>query len=159
MLGAIIGDIVGSPYEFDCNNIKTKDFPLFSSSSYFTDDTVLTIAISIGIIKGYKNKEKTRIELIKCVKEICKKYPYSGYGNNFLDWLYSSSNKPYNSCGNGSAMRVSSIAYIYDTLEEVEEYARISSEITHNHKEGIKGAQAVASSIFFSRKGYSKEYI
>ncbi|CAM3072242.1 ADP-ribosylglycohydrolase family protein [Streptobacillus felis] len=159
MLGAIIGDIVGSPYEFDQNNIKTKDFKLFSDRSFFTDDTVMSIAVADGLIAGYGNEELTEKELIKSLKKWGKFYPDSGYGIKFNNWLFSDETNPYNSYGNGSAMRVSSCAWIYNNLRDVEKYAEITAKITHNHPEGIKGAKSVASAIFLARMGATKEYI
>ncbi|WP_156286585.1 ADP-ribosylglycohydrolase family protein [Oceanivirga salmonicida] len=157
MLGAIIGDIVGSIYEF--NNIKTTNFLLFSKNCEFTDDTVLTIAVLEALVNGYNDENKTKDELMKSFVKWTSMYPNMTYGNRFLKWIYSSDKKPYNSFGNGSAMRVSAVAWVYDNIDEVEKYAKISSEITHNHKEGIKGAVAVASSIFLARKGKSKQEI
>lgn len=159
VLGAIIGDIIGSPYEFDCNNIKTTKFHLFSRHSKFTDDTVMTLAVAKGVINGYGNPEKTEIEIIKLMQELGRKYPYAGYGLNFSDWLHSNEPKPYGSFGNGSAMRVSSIGEVYSNLDEVLKYAEISAKITHNHPEGIKGAEATAATVFLSRTGKSKKEI
>ncbi len=159
MLGAIIGDIIGSPYEFTLYNIKTKEFPLFSNRSTFTDDTVHTIAVADAIIKGYGNEENTKELLIDNLHEISRIYPQAGYGQRMFSWIAGRKREPYNSYGNGSAMRVSSVAYVYDSLEEVQKYAKISAEVTHNHPEGIKGAVSVASAIFLARTGSSQEYI
>lgn len=152
MLGAIIGDIVGSVYEW--NNIKTKEFPLFSPDCFFTDDTVMTLAIAEGLLNGGSDKA-----FIKAMKEMGRMYPGAGYGSRFGSWLFSDEQSPYNSWGNGSAMRVSPVAWMFDTLEEVESYAEISASVTHNHPEGIKGAQATAASIFLARKGKTKQEI
>lgn len=152
MLGAIIGDIVGSVYEW--NNIKTKDFLLFSPECFFTDDTVMTLAIAEGLIKGGSAED-----FISAMKKFGQIYPNAGYGGRFGNWLLSGDSEPYNSWGNGSAMRVSSIAWVFDTLSEVEEYAEISAAVTHNHPEGIKGAQATAAAIFLARKGKTKDEI
>lgn len=159
MYGAIIGDIVGSPYEFTLYNIKTTDFPLFSAKSRFTDDTVLTIAIADAIMQGYKDEEKTRELIIDNLHIYTRLFFSAGYGQRFVRWVANKCRAPYNSFGNGSAMRVSSVAWAYNSLEEVETYAKISAEVTHNHPEGIKGACAVASAIFMARKGASKEEI
>lgn len=159
MLGAIIGDIVGSPYEFDFRNIKTTDFPLFSATSRFTDDTVLTLAVGHGLINGYGDKQKSYDCICDAMHTLARMYPDAGFGGRFRDWIQSDNPMPYNSYGNGSAMRVSSVAWLYDTIEEVEEYAGISASVTHNHPEGIKGAKATASAIFLSRKGYDKKEI
>ena len=149
MLGAIAGDIIGSPYEF--YGMKTTDFELFTPQSRFTDDTVLTVAVADCILNG-KDYAVT-------FKKYGRRYPDSGYGGMFLDWLYGDSLAPYNSFGNGSAMRVSPIGFAYNKIDEVLEEARRSAEVTHNHPEGIKGAQAIAATIFVARSGQSKEEI
>lgn len=152
MLGAIIGDIAGSIYEWD--NIKTKDFPLLSQGCFFTDDTVMTIAIAEANRNG--GSESLFIDEMK---KWGRKYPDVGYGRAFRDWLFSEDRTPYHSWGNGSAMRVSSCAWYYDRLDQVEEAARRSAAVTHNHPEGIKGAQALAAAIFLARTGEQKEDI
>lgn len=146
MLGAIIGDIIGSAYEW--NNVKSKVFPLFSHTTDFTDDTVMTIAVADKILnkKGYT----------EVFKEYGRKYPDAGYGGHFYQWLMNSNDEPYFSFGNGSAMRVSPVGFAYDTLEEVLAEAEESASVTHNHPEGIKGAQAIAAAIFLARTGDSK---
>ena len=162
MLGAVIGDVVGSIYEH--NNIKTKDFELFKPTCSFTDDTVMTIAVAKALLV---TKEKTagmdelflKKELIKQMQKYGRQYPYAGYGEMFRSWLTLENPQPYNSFGNGSAMRVSPCGYIAVTLEEALELARISAEVTHNHPEGIKGAQATAAAIFLARCGKTKEEI
>ena len=159
MLGAIIGDIVGSPYEFDDYNIKTTDFPLFSKESEITDDTIMTLAVAQGLMNGKKDAHKTYNEITKCMQKLGNEYPYMSYGCNSQSWLCSDNPKPYNSYGNGSAMRVSSVAWFFDNLEDVEKYAEISALPTHNHPHGIKGAQAVASTIFLARSGKTKSEI
>jgi ADP-ribosylglycohydrolase len=152
MIGAIIGDIVGSVYEW--NNIKTKEFPLFSPECFFTDDTVMTLAIAEGLMNGGGAED-----FIAAMKKYGRLYPDSGYGGRFGSWLFSDDINPYNSWGNGSAMRVSPVAWAFDILSEVEKYAEISAAVTHNHPEGIKGAQATAAAIFLARKGNTKEEI
>ncbi len=152
MIGAIVGDIVGSIYEW--NNIKTKEFPLFKPECFFTDDTVMTLAIAEGLMKG-----GTADDFIHSMKKYGRLYPDAGYGGRFGDWLSSGDTNPYNSWGNGSAMRVSGVAWMFDTLEEVEQYAEVSAAVTHNHIEGIKGAKATASCIFLARKGKTKSEI
>lgn len=156
MLGAIIGDIVGSRFEFD--NIKTKEFELFDIDCDFTDDSVMTIAVATALIK-YNQTEDFKTTLINTMHEVGGKYPSCGYGGLFLDWILDERTEPYNSCGNGSAMRVSSTGWIAKTLTEAEEFAKITAEVTHNHPEGIKGAQAVAGAIFLAKVGESKEVI
>lgn len=161
MYGAILGDIIGQPYEFGPYNIKTKDFPLFTKKPRFTDDSVMTIAICDGILKaGIDADEETmKISMIKSMHHWGHKYPRAGYGQKFYLWLARKDTKSYNSWGNGSAMRVSSIGWLFDTLERTRQVARWSAEVTHNHPEGIKGADATASVIWHSRNGYSKEQI
>lgn len=159
MLGAIIGDIVGSPYEFDDYNIKTTDFPLFSEESEITDDTIMTLAVAQGLMNGKKDPQKTYDEMIKQMQKLGNEYPYMSYGCNFQSWLCSDNPQPYNSFGNGSAMRVSPVAWFFDKLEDVEKFAEISALPTHNHPEGIKGAKAVASAIFLARSSKSKDEI
>ena len=149
MFGAIIGDVIGSVYEW--NNIKTTDFPLFSAQSKFTDDTVLTIAIADAIL------EKKDYGLT--LKEYGQKYPDAGYGGMFRDWMRVASSQPYNSYGNGSAMRVSPVGFAFNTQEDVTTEAQNSAMVTHNHPEGIKGAQATALSIYMARTGSSKAQI
>ncbi len=159
MLGAILGDIIGSPYEFDCNNIKTTEFSLFTTRSQFTDDSVMTIAIAEGLLNGYGSESNTEKEIILAMQKYGRMYPDAGYGLNFIEWLKSDNPKPYNSYGNGSAMRVSPVAWIFDDLDTVENYALISARVSHDHSEGIKGAKATAAAIFLARTGKDKEYI
>jgi ADP-ribosylglycohydrolase len=160
MIGTIIGDIVGSPYEFDQNNIKTTNFPLFTSKySYFTDDTVMTLAVAEALMNGYNDPEKTKEELVTQMQKYGHLYPDAGYGGAFSHWLRMKDPQPYNSFGNGAAMRVSPVAWIYDNLKDVVEYAALTASVTHDHPEGIKGAVAVASAIFLARTGFSKKFI
>lgn len=159
MLGAIAGDIAGSVYEFDSWGGDWKDIPLFTSKCFFTDDTVLTMAVAEALTKTFGRPEEAGEELVDCIHEYGKRYPDAGYGGRFASWLGLSKREPYNSFGNGSAMRVSPVAWIYDSLEEVEKYAEISAAVTHNHPEGIKGACAVAGAIFLARKGAGKKEI
>ena len=161
MIGAIIGDMVGSPYEFDWNNIKTKDFPLFSPESHFTDDTVMTIAIAQAVLdtEDTSNDEALRGSFVRSMQALGNAYPNAGYGGRFRHWLREKAPQPYGSYGNGSAMRVSSVAWLFGTLDEVRRAARLSAEVTHNHPEGIKGAEATAAAIFLARTGHSKAEI
>lgn len=150
-IGAIVGDIIGSIYEFD--NIKTKTFPLFGDGNEFTDDTIMTIATMKALLDGGTNENFTfNYQLFG------NKYP-SSYGVRFQNWLVSNNPEPYSSWGNGSAMRISPVAWVYDDIAKVEEIAKISASITHNHPEGIKGAQATAAAIFLARKGSTKQEI
>ena len=157
MLGAIIGDTVGSIYEFD--NIKTTDFPFFSERSEFTDDSVMSVAVADWLLQ---DKNHTHKELEDSMVHFANQYrnPIGGYGGSFYRWLFSGRERvPYNSWGNGSAMRVSAVGWAFGTLEETLRVAEISASITHNHPEGIKGAQAVAAAIFLARTGKTKAEI
>ena len=150
MLGAIIGDVVGSVYEFD--NIKTKDFPLFRSECRFTDDTVMTVAVADAILKGGKKDD-----FVESVVHFASLYPDVGYGAKFKEWLNTKMKKPYGSYGNGSAMRVSPCAWVFSHLDfdrdigKVEHLARVSASFSHNHPEGIKGAVSVAYAVYLMR--------
>ncbi|MTJ06323.1 MULTISPECIES: ADP-ribosylglycohydrolase family protein [unclassified Anabaena] len=161
MLGAIAGDIIGSIYKF--HNIKTKDFPLFSDECTFTDDTVLTVAVAEVILNADTFPDNTKyidqIQYIENFKLYYSEYPEVGYGDRFREWAKSNSTEPYNSWGNGSSMRVSPIASAFDDLNTVLQEAQSSAEVTHNHPEGIKGAQATATAIFLARTGYDKPTI
>ena len=149
MIGAIAGDIIGSVYER--HNIRRTDFPLFDPRCRFTDDTVLTVAVADAILTGS--------EYVKKLKEYCRAYPSRGYGFHFYIWAASEDEGPYNSLGNGSAMRVSPVAYAFDTIGAVLVEAKRSAEATHNHPEGIKGAQAASSAVYLARNGSPKEEI
>ena len=155
MLGAIIGDVVGSRFEF--NNIKTKKFNLFDKKCKVTDDSVMSVAVAEMCLNGYVPSNKPRI--IQTFKKWGQRYPYAGYGNRFFHWVLSNEPEPYNSCGNGSAMRISAIGFFANTEEEVELYSKSVTEVTHNHPEGIKGAYVTAMCIFMARKGASKKEI
>lgn len=160
MIGAILGDIIGSPYEFNCGK-KRKEFPLFIPSSIFTDDTVMTLAVGAAFLdaRNCTDDEEILRLLASRMREFGKRYPYAGYGIMFRNWLRNPEMGPYNSLGNGSAMRVSSVAWLYNDLEAVRHAARLSALVTHNHPEGIKGAEATASAIFLARTGHSKAEI
>ena len=158
MYGAILGDIIGSPYEFDCGN-KTKVFPLFVKNSVFTDDTVMTVAVAEAFLDAPDDDAEIRCRLIKAMQRYGKLYPRAGYGLRFKRWLDEKNPQPYNSWGNGSAMRVSAVAWLYNDLETVRRMARLSAEVTHNHSEGIKGAEATASAIYLARTGKTKAEI
>lgn len=149
LLGAIAGDVIGSVYE--ANPTKELDFKLFRSHSIFTDDTVLTLAVADWLLsKG---------ELTDTLQRYGQKYAYAGYGGSFRKWMMSPHPQPYNSWGNGSAMRVSPVGWFFETLQETLAAAKKSAEVTHNHPEGIKGAQAVAACIYLARTGTSKQEI
>ena len=149
MLGAIAGDVIGSVYE--ARPIKSTDFPLFSPGSTFTDDTVLTVAVAYSILR--------KVDYTTSFKNFGRKHPNAGYGPSFYTWMLSSEDKPYNSWGNGSAMRVSPVGFAFDSVEDVLDEAKRSAEVTHNHPEGIKGAQATALTIFLARAGKGKRDI
>lgn len=159
MLGAILGDIVGSPYEFDHNNYKHKDFPLLSEKSHFTDDTVMTVAVARGLMAGQGDAQKTFAEVQQKMRRLGKAYPDAGYGGMFGQWLYAEHPQPYGSLGNGSAMRVAAAGWLFDTLDKTLKMAKVTAEVTHNHPEGIKGAQATAAAIFLARTGHSKQEV
>lgn len=149
MLGAIAGDVIGSPYEHA--PIRSKDFPLFNRYSTFTDDTVLSLAVADSLLNS--------LPYTTTFRDYFQRYPNAGYGGRFRRWARSPLPKPYGSHGNGSAMRVSPIAWFYDDYDRVQEEALYSAEVTHNHPEGIKGAQAVAAAIYLARTGTSKPAI
>ena len=167
MLGAIVGDIVGSPYEFDRKRdiAHSMKFPLLSRESKFTDDTVLTLAVADALMSAMPRRGASADEgafreaVKKSMREFARRYPNAGYGARFMYWLARPHPKPYNSFGNGSAMRVSPVAWAFDDLETVERFAEVSAEVSHNHPEGIKGAQATASAIFMARTGRTKQEI
>lgn len=149
MLGAIAGDIIGSVYEW--NNIKTTNFPLFRSDCFFTDDTVLTVALAESIMTG--------ADYAVLMKKYYHLYPNAGYGGSFHKWARSADSRPYNSWGNGAAMRVSPVGFVFESLEDVLNGAKTYTSLTHNHPEGIKGACATASAIFLARTGMDKNGI
>lgn len=160
MIGAILGDIIGSPYEFDRGN-KSKKFPLFSPASEFTDDTVMTLAVAEGFMNAPAgaDDETLRQSITRSMRSLGRRYPDAGYGIHFGMWLFLEDAAPYNSFGNGSAMRVSSAAWLFNDLASVRRAARLSAEVTHNHPEGIKGAEATAAAIYLARTGSGKEEI
>lgn len=148
MLGAITGDIIGSVYEFEAH--KTKEFCLFTDQSTFTDDTILTVAVADVLLHGGS--------YVEAFKQFYRRYPHpsGGYGARFQAWASSPDSEPYNSWGNGSAMRVSPVAYVHSDMDAVLQTAKETAMVTHNHPEGIKGAQATAAAIFLARQGQSK---
>lgn len=160
MYGAILGDIIGSPFEFDRGD-KTKDFKLFSRRSHFTDDSVMTLAVCEALLKVGQDAAVKEIEdaVITSMQSWGRRYPHEGYGGYFRRWLTARHPEPYNSFGNGSAMRVSAAGWLYDSLEKTRVVAKATANVTHNHPEGIKGAEATASAIFMARNGSSKEEI
>lgn len=158
MLGAIIGDIVGSIYEFKSD--KTKNFLLLSPGCSPTDDSLMTMAVGMACVSSnIQDESEFKRTLSSLMREIGRQYPDVGYGEDFYSWLMSDTMEPYGSYGNGSAMRVSPVAYAEDTLEDVERLAKWSAEVTHDHPEGISGAQAVAAAIYLAKEGKSKNEI
>lgn len=155
MFGALVGDIIGSHFEF--NNTKSKDFTFFNEDTRFTDDSVLTLAISNYFLKFPREINKN--ELIKIIKETAQKYINAGYGPSFLRWINSNSSLPYNSYGNGAAMRVSPVAYVSNSLEETIKLSDFVTSITHNHEEGLKGARCIATSIHLLLHGATKSEV
>ena len=156
MKGAIIGDIVGSIYEFD--NLKSKDFELFKTECEFTDDTVLTVAVAEALLKfNPDDEENFKENLIDIFHKYGELYPDVGYGGHYLSWVENKRRNPYNSCGNGSAMRTSAVGWYAKSIEECERLAKLCAEITHNHPDGIAGAQVTAGVIFLARNGASKD--
>ena len=156
LLGAIAGDCIGSIYEF--NPTKDYNFRLLDERMEITDDSIMTIAVADWILQGESNSSEA---LARIMRKHGQRHPYpmGGYGNRFMQWLMRDELPAYNSWGNGSAMRVSACGFAFDTLEETLEAAKHSAEVTHNHPEGIKGAQATAAAIFLARTGKSKEEI
>lgn len=148
-LGAIAGDVIGSAYEF--RPCKRTDFELFPPGASYTDDTVMTVAVADWLLSGEP--------LSQVFQRYGRRYPHAGYGGMFKRWIYSAELQPYGSYGNGSAMRVSPVGWAFGTLEETLEKARESAAVTHNHPEGIKGAQATAACIYLARTGHSKQQI
>jgi len=149
VFGAIIGDVIGSAFESD--PVKKPDFPLFGPMTRFTDDTVLTVAVANAILRGE--------DYGASIKRFGQNYPDRGYGSNFYCWMFASASEPYHSWGNGSAMRVSPVGFAFDSPESVLAEAEKSAAVTHDHPEGIKGAQAVALAIFRARTGTPKDVI
>lgn len=160
MYGAMLGDIIGSAFEFDRGR-KTKEFPLFSKESTWTDDTVMTVAVTEALMEAGRDAtaEEIRKACVKSMQKWGRKYPYAGYGGRFIQWVHSEHSHPYKSYGNGSAMRVSAAGWLYDTIERTREVARATAAVTHNHPEGIKGAECTAAIIFMARKGFPKMVI
>jgi ADP-ribosylglycohydrolase len=149
MIGAVAGDIIGSVYEHD--PYKREDFPLFGPHSRFTDDTVMSLAVAKAVMSDKQYGQEMKL--------LGRDYPNAGYGGNFLLWLFEDEIRPYNSWGNGSAMRVNPIGFAFDEEEDVLCEAKASADVSHNHPEGVKGAQAVALSILLARQGVTKDQI
>lgn len=157
MTGAIIGDIVGSRFEF--NNTFRKDFRFFTDRNEFTDDTVMTCAVAKAITDCGGDYSVLPEKTAAVMREVGQRYPYCGYGARFIDWMFCDDPKPYNSCGNGSAMRVSPAGFAAKSLEEAIMLADCVTAVTHNHPEGMKGAEATAAAIYMARTGSTKAEI
>lgn len=155
MLGACAGDIIGSRFEY--NNIKNKKFALFSENSHFTDDTVMTLAVAKGIMDSGFHYWNLKRKTVAAMKKIGLEYPNCGYGTYFNCWLYEKKPKPYNSYGNGAAMRISAVGFAAKNLDEVKKMSAIITGVSHNHPEAIKGAEATASCVWMAKNGYSMD--
>jgi ADP-ribosylglycohydrolase len=155
--GAILGDIIGSTHEFD-RGPWTRDFELFEQDSTYTDDTIMTLAIAraLELVGPDASEEDVKTACVKMMQMYGAAYPNCGYGANFFHWIFSDNPQPYNSCGNGSAMRVSPAGWLYEDLDRTREVARWTAEVTHNHPEGVKGAECIAMAIWMARHGCSK---
>ena len=162
MYGAILGDMIGAPYEFDRGD-KTKDFELFDQRKWvrYTDDSAMSLAIAKAVMNAgiHADEAVMKAEFVSYMQDIGNRYAQGEYGGRFAGWLASPNPRPYGSFGNGSAMRVSSIGWFFETMARTREVARWSAEVTHNHPEGVKGAESVASAIYLARNGASKEEI
>ncbi len=146
MLGAVLGDIIGSSYEW--HNVKTKNFPLVTTGTKYTDDTVMTLAVAKWLMEDAAHSEA---ELVRCMQELGRAHIMAGYGSRFIRWILSNNPHPYGSWGNGSAMRVSPVGLFADSETEVLRLARVTAKVTHNHPEGIKGAEAVALAVYLNK--------
>jgi len=161
MIGAIIGDIVGSIYEW--NNHSSKDFELFTEECFFTDDSIMTIAVAKALMESKEDYSDLSEQAIKWMQELGRPYPDCGFGGSFYHWIYSNNPKPYNSYGNGAAMRISPVGWAAKDIEQAKRLSKAVTEVSHNHPEGIKGAESVAVAIVLARQGKSideiKEYV
>jgi ADP-ribosylglycohydrolase len=154
MLGALIGDIIGSVYEF-CNT-KSTDFQLFYGRSRFTDDSVMTLAVAKWLLE---DEAHTLHYLVYCMQELGRRYSFAGYGGRFVGWLFQDNPQPYDSWGNGSGMRVSPVGLYAKTLDEALALAAVTASVSHNHPEGVKGAQAIAACVYLCKEGKTKAEI
>ena len=157
MIGAMIGDIVGSIYEW--NNLKSKSFPLFNDTCFFTDDTVFTCAVAQTLLESAKEQTSLSGNVVKNFQTLGRRYPYAGWGHHQMKWIFSDNPKPYRSLGNGAGMRISPVAYAGQSLQDVIDLSDILTGVTHNHKEGIKAARAIAASTYLARTTKSKDKI
>ncbi len=157
MIGAIIGDIVGSRFEW--NNHRSKDFELFTRECFATDDSIMTLAVGKALVESKNDWSDLGEQAVRCMQEVGRPYPRCGYGGRFWDWMYSDHPKPYNSFGNGAAMRVSACGFVARSLEEAKALSKAVTEVTHNHPEGLKGAEATVVAIYMARTGSTIEEI
>ena len=157
MIGAIIGDIVGSRFEFE--NYRAKNFDLFTDECSPTDDSLMTVAIGKAILECDGNFADLSRRAVSCMQELGRPYPYCGFGGNFRDWIYSDDPKPYNSFGNGAAMRISAVGFAARNSKEIKDFSYAVTAVSHNHPEGLKGAESVAAAIFLARQSKAKEEI
>ncbi|MCI8596462.1 MAG: ADP-ribosylglycohydrolase [Clostridia bacterium] len=153
MLGAIIGDIVGSRFEWQ--NHRSKDFELLTHKCFFTDDSIMSLALCKALMQSKYGYTDLQEQAVKCMREVGQPYPNAGYGGNFYEWMYSEDPQPYNSFGNGAAMRVSGCGYVANSIEEVKSLSKAVTEVTHNHPEGLKGAEAVSVAVYLARIGWN----
>ena len=157
MIGAIIGDVAGSRFEF--HNILRKDFKFFAPGCTYTDDTVMTCAVAQALMDSKPDYSDLSEKTVTAMQRIGQQYPYCGYGARFVNWMFSDKPLPYNSCGNGSAMRISPVGFAARNVEEAKRLSAAVTRISHNHPEGMKGAEAAASAIVMARQGKTKEEI
>lgn len=153
MLGAVIGDIVGSRFEW--HNRRTKDFTFFHEKCFFTDDTVMSLAVCKAVLQSKANRSDLGSQAVACMQRLGEKYPYAGYGGMFREWLHMLEPKPYGSFGNGAAMRVGGCGFAANSIDEAKSLSKAVTEVTHNHPEGLKGAEATAVAIYLARSGKS----
>lgn len=157
MIGAILGDIIGSRHEF--NNIKSKDFELFTPECEFTDDTVMTVAVAAALLECNGDYRDLSAATVRKMQQIGRHYPACGFGGMFYHWIFSDNPQPYNSFGNGSAMRISPVGFLANDIAEAKDLSRKVTAVTHNHPEGLKGAEATAVAIVMARQGRSQSQI
>ena len=157
MIGAIIGDIVGSRFEW--NNHRSKEFELFTPECFATDDSIMTLAIGQALLQSQPDWSDLGEQAVHCMQKVGRPYPHCGYGGRFWGWIYSDDPQPYNSFGNGAAMRVSPCGFMAKSLEEAKALSKAVTQVTHNHPEGLKGAEATAVAIYMARTGSTKEEI
>ncbi len=157
MIGAIIGDVVGSRFEF--HNILSKDFSFFAAGCTYTDDTVMTCAVAQALMDSKPDFSDLSEKTVAAMQRIGRQYPRCGYGGRFIKWMFTDNPQPYNSCGNGSAMRISPVGFAARDVEEAKRLSAAVTCISHNHPEGMKGAEATAVAIVMARQGRTKEEI